>query len=205
METRSNGMKNSTYSPTSGEEEKIKAVMNISLNWAAKDIRKASHLLPDYKTYFDRTILESIYPSYDGGSMVGATILGMCVIQHVAHFFPIKENLEFKKFVDEYLGVKYSGTNLYQLRNALIKQYTTRCHSRDKKGVELIFMIMNNNPKYHLNRSGNVIIINVENFAHDICKSVENFFNDALNGKLTKEIIDKIISHHDKYLLASPK
>lgn len=198
-------MKNDTYFPAPREKEKIDAVMDISLNWAAKDIRKASHLLPDYKTYFDRTILESVYPSYDGGSMVGSAILGMCVIQHMAHFYPIKENLAFKKFVDEYLGTKYSGTNLYQLRNALIKQYTTKCRSRDKKGVEMIYMLMNNKTKYHLIRSGNVIIINIEDFAYDIYKSVEEFFNNALSGKLSKAIIERIIEHYDKYLLASSK
>jgi len=185
---------------TSDEFEKISTIRKLVLDWAVGDIHKAAHMRSDYSGYMDRDILEAAFPWYDGGAMIGAVILGMCAIQLVACFNKsVKDGQAFINFVDKYIP-QYNGDELYSLRNALIKQYSTRCYVIGKKGEEIIYIISNNNSRLHLTRQNNVIVINVEDFAKDINRAIVQFFNDCLNGNQSDEIINKIIEHYDKHL-----
>lgn len=190
------------YKPTDEEISKVQLVRQVALEWGAKDIRKSAHMSPDYTTFMDQPTLQKIYSWYDGGSMIGAVILGMCAIQHAAAFRQDGRDSEaFIKFVNDFFGSPYNGAELYSLRVALIKQYSTRCYVFDQKGKEIVYLITNGRKDLHLGRSGEVIILNIQEFAKNVYEALDRFFQSVIEGTQQKEVVLRIVTHYERHRL----
>ncbi len=196
------------YQPTENEIEKINSVSYYAINWAAIDIRKAAHLLPNYKDYFSQDKIKQIYPEYEGGSMVGSVILAFCVLQYTASFYlPKSQTLHdseaFIDYVDKYMPNIYTGTELYSVRNSLFKEYTTKFFVKSGEGKQLNYIIGIHRPDLHMSKSGDIRFLNLENLAEDVLKAVTKFYNDVREGKLPQYITQRICEHYNTHLLQS--
>ncbi len=182
-------------------KEKIENVLNLFLDWNFGDLRKAMHLLPNSWDEMDRTKLSQIYPSYDGGAMVGAMILAMCAISSVTQFSGEKGgDKEFIWFTDQYLkrqNPEYDGGELYALRCSLLKNYGLVARMGNKSGFSKVvgFALTDKGP--HLQESSYGKLLNVKNFVIDIQLATQAFFVDVLLGNLPKEFSERIVNYHD--------
>lgn len=192
------------YNLTPEEKIKIQEVYKYALTWVAGDVRKAAHLLPDYVTFYSQDEVKNLYPTYDGGAMVGSVLLAFNAIQYVSMFFSpfSKDGIAFEKFVDAYF-CDYDGIEIYSLRNALFKQYTTKFFIKGAKGKSIKYAICILRPKDHLQISGEYKYINVETLAKDVYDNINLFFEEVLNNKHSQQVVAKICNHYDNFLLKS--
>lgn len=183
------------------DKQKIENVLSLFLNWNIGDVRKAAHLLPNSWESMDRDKITKIYPTYDGGAMVGAVILAMCVIQSVSQFSKREE--QFKWFVNKYLksyNSGYDGNKIYALRCSLIKNYAliTRTSEEGKKNLNPIiapFALTDNGPHFEKSKYGT--LFNIREFVIHIQLGIQAFFVEVVTKQLPKDYSERIIKYHD--------
>lgn len=187
------------------DKQKIENVLNLFLDWNIGDVRKAAHLLPNSWEEIDRQKLAKIHPAYDGGAMVGATILAMCVIHSVSQFSDRQEDEQFKWFVDEYIkeyNHSYDGQEIYALRCSLIKNYAliAKVYEKGKKKSqplkEINIALTDNGPHYEESKYGR--LFNIKEFMIHVQLATLSFFTDVLLEKLPDRFRKEIIKYHDE-------
>lgn len=163
------------------DKQKIENVLNLFLKWNVGDVRKAGHWLPGSWDNLNRKEIAKIHPNYDGGAMVGATILAMCVIHSVSQFAKLEEDQQFIWFVDQYLkkyNENYDGTQIYALRCSLIKNYALMARV-GKKGIKnpnpkLIPFALTDNGQ-HFGSSQYGLLFNVKEFVIHVQLGIQAF------------------------------
>lgn len=188
---------------TTTDKQKITNVFNLFLNWNIGDVRKAGHWLPDSWEEINRQEITKIHPNYDGGAMVGAMILAMCVIHSVSQFSKQQEDKQFKWFVNEYLkkyNHEYDGEEIYALRCSLIKNYAlvARVYEEGKNGaLKKVINFALTDKGLHFENSKYGKLFNIKQFIIDIHLATQLFFVDVLTGKLPNDFSKRIIEYHD--------
>lgn len=180
-------------------KQKVIKVRERLYDWMIGDIKKAAHLKKDCSGYFDdnrRSEIKKIIPDYDGGSMIGGFILALQAIQVLSKLaFGEKDGLAFNDFVKEFMP-EYKNINLYELRNSLFKQYTSK--KTDRGIVIANFALWSRNPDNHKKVDNGLTNLNLENFVLDVEKGFNHFFDKGVNHRE-----EKIIKYHDDYLMGS--
>lgn len=190
------------------DRQKVENVLNLFLEWNIGDVRKAAHLLPNSWESMERKKIIKLFPNYDGGAMVGSTILAMCVIHSIAQFSNEKD--EFKWFVDKYLkpyNSNYDGQQIYALRCSLMKNYTllARVSNKGKNSTPKIipFALTDNGPHFESSEYG--VLFNIKEFILHIQLGIQKFFVDVLTGELSNDYMQNIIKYHDTLKIGSIK
>ena len=136
---------------------------------------------------------------------IAAFILGFCFIDQVSGFVydstkkGQKNNTDrSKKFVTEYLNKvalnKYDKDALIDiLRNKLVHNYSLSDRKRPKHDR---YVLDYENPKLHLHRNGEVVVINIDGFINDLKNAFQLYKEQLLNHIPTQKIA---IIHFDTY------
>lgn len=136
---------------------------------------------------------------------IAAFILGFCFIDQVSGFVydsskkGQKTNTErSKKFVSEYLNEvalnNYDKDALIDiLRNKLVHNYSLSDRKRPKHDR---YALDYENPKLHLHRDGDVVIINIDGFINDLENAFRLYKDQLLNNIPTQKIA---VAHFDTF------
>ena len=188
---------------TEENRKKIENVMNLYLSWNLGDIRKAAHMLPYTFDDMDQTTIQKIYPTYDGGAMIGAAILAMCAISSISQFCITDNKNEGKYiwFIDNYLkkiNSLYDGREIYSLRCSLIKNYALLADVGGKNITRYSVDYAITNGGEHLFPTKHGKTLNIRQFMVDIQLATQKLFFDVLLSDGNNEISNNIIKYHDQ-------
>lgn len=136
---------------------------------------------------FDMAIADVIR-AIRGGSLVGAFILSLCIIDYLAGIYRNADRGYYKKIVSTYfkkLNPKYDPNYLYAIRCSLVHIYGK---SDGLDDANIRFNLQHKNPENHLkidpcSDGKNIYWLNLSNFVFDIIKAAYTFFEKLENKK----------------------
>lgn len=136
---------------------------------------------------FDMAICD-VVRAIRGGSLVGAFILSLCIIDYLAGIYRKADEGYYKKIVSTYfkkLNPKYDPNYLYAVRCSLVHLYGK---SDTLEDANIRFNLQHKNPENHLriapcSDGKNIYWLNLSNFVFDIIKVAYIFFEKLENKK----------------------
>jgi hypothetical protein len=124
------------------------------------------------KRFFDTAVADTLR-AVDGGSLMGANTLALCVIDYLSYLRPrnltggVKEN--YRSIVDDYLkkaDARYDSAKIYALRCALVHTYAEVKEMNRAKVTGYLFT--RKNPGFHFSGSDGVLRLNADLLVADV-------------------------------------
>ncbi len=137
------------------------------------------------KRFFD-TAVADVLRAVDGGSLMGANTLALCVIDYLSYLRPknsaegIKVN--YKSIVDEYLKKvdgRYDSAKIFALRCALVHTYAG-ADAMTKANVTG-YLFKHKDFKFHLSGSDGVLCLNADSFVADVIWTAHLTFEENMS------------------------
>jgi hypothetical protein len=133
------------------------------------------------KRFFD-TAVADVLRAIDGGSLIGANTLSLCVIDYLSYLRPksptggVKEN--YRSILDDYLmkiDPRYDSARIYALRCALVHTYAEA--EEMKRAKVKGYQFKHKNPAYHLSGADGILRLNADTFVADVIWAVHLAFD----------------------------
>lgn len=156
--------------------------------------------IPELQKRFFDTAIADILRAMDGGSLVGAFVLTLCVIDYLSclkfgdegDYY--KDNKRYKEFIEKYLnrvrekrGLRgYDKDFCWSFRNALLHTYgysriMRNKQKKQKKQKKYYYQMTHLNPEVHYEEIRGSVWLNLEDFVTDVIWCANNFFTTLLD------------------------
>src|SRR5581483_2787180 len=152
----------------------------VRVRWA--DVQHASDKLAILKKRFFDTAVGDMLRALDGGALIGAVTLGMCVLDHLGFLQTCRGTADdFKGIVNSYLkphNAVYDADWLWEVRNGLAHVHGLSKKMCDPvKGLDGV-IFTHAHPERHLTPYEGRLWLNVESFVSDVIGAAWEAFED---------------------------
>lgn len=145
---------------------------------------------------FADTALSDVLRAVDGGSLVGAVTLSLCVIDYLSYLHPkgSGNRSSFEKTVGDYLqpiDTRYLPGSIYALRCALVHTYR-ESDAMKKAGING-YLLKHRDQAFHLSGASGLLQLNVDTFIADVIWATDSYFSLLKGNSAVEKRADSLL------------